>query len=58
MRNLAYVLSAHKKENVSWGLWKLKTNLLEKRKEQVDNDIKAFETKINNNTDPEMHAIK
>lgn len=52
LRNLSFVLSSFRKNTLSWGLWKLRKHLIDKRREQVQQDIKIFEQKINNIDDP------
>lgn len=35
LRNLSFVLSSFRKNTLSWGLWKLRKHLIDKRREQV-----------------------
>ena len=47
-----------RKANLSWGVWKLRRNMMLTRKEEVLEEIKMFKDKINKSEDPEIKAIQ
>jgi hypothetical protein len=56
--SMVKIIIFNRKDKISWGIWKLRKNLLEKRREQVENDIRIFENKINNTSDSKIQAVK
>lgn len=58
LKKMVNFLSSHRKSQLVWGVWKLRKNLLDSRRSQVQHDIKLFETKIINSNDPDISAIR
>jgi hypothetical protein len=56
--NMMNIFMVGRKDKLSWCMWKLLKNLLEKRREQVENDIKVFEMKLTNSSDTKIQAVK
>lgn len=52
------MVKVHRRERLEYTLWKLKKNVMQNRHDQVLEDIKIFEEKMENNEDPEMIALK
>ena len=58
IKNVFNVLLSLRKSNLTWGIWKLRKNLQDQKRVQVENDIKLFEAKIINSNDPDISAIQ
>ena len=58
LKKIFNILKTHRKNTLEHAYWKLKKNVMLNRNQQVLDEIKVFEEKMESNDDPEMIALR